>query len=380
MTAPLEGIRVLDLSRILAGPFAGQTFADLGAEVIKIEAPGGDDTRTWGPPFIERGGDSSAAYYYAANRGKKSVVADFTTPEGQDFVRRLAAEADVLIENFKLGGLAKYGLDHETLSKINPRLVYCSITGFGQTGPYADRAGYDYLIQGMSGLMSITGEPEGDPQRVGVAVIDLFSGLYAVIGVLSALHERDRTGKGQHVDIALLDCAAAMLANQAMNYFASGNAPGRIGNQHPNIVPYQVFPVSDGNIIIAVGNDGQYRKLCDVLDRPEMASDPDFATNRDRVANRDKLIPLLSAETRRWSKTALLDALREVKVPAGPINSIAEIMNDPQLEARGLRIQPGGVEGLRTPIMFSRSDLATDETAPALDEHGVVVRTRGFTQ
>ncbi|SMH38371.1 CaiB/BaiF CoA-transferase family protein [Maritimibacter sp. HL-12] len=379
MGAPLEGIRVLDLSRILAGPFAGQTFADLGAEVIKVEAPGGDDTRTWGPPFIAREDDRSAAYYYAANRGKKSVVADFTTPEGRDFVRSLAVEADVLIENFKFGGLAKYALDYEALAKINPRLVYCSITGFGQTGPYADRAGYDYLIQGMSGLMSITGEPEGDPQRVGVAVTDLFSGLYAVIGVLSALRERDRTGMGQQVDIALLDSAAAMLANQAMNYFATGDAPGRIGNQHPNIVPYQVVPVSDGSIIIAVGNDRQYRNLCDVLARPELASDPDFATNRVRVANRDKLIPLLSAETRRWTKAALLAALDVVKVPAGPINSIAEILDDPQIEARGMRIKPGGVEGLRTPILFSRSALAIDKTAPSLDEHGEAVRGQGFT-
>jgi crotonobetainyl-CoA:carnitine CoA-transferase CaiB-like acyl-CoA transferase len=374
MSAPLAGLKVLDLSRILAGPFAGQTLADLGATVIKVEAPGGDDTRTWGPPFIDRDGDRSAAYFYAANRGKKSVVVDFTTPDGQDFVRKLAGQADVLLENFKVGGLDKYGLGYPALSALNPRLVYCSITGFGQDGPYADRAGYDYMIQGMSGLMSITGQPDGEPQRVGVAVTDLFSGLYSVIGILAALRERDRTGRGQHVDIALLDCATAMLANQAMNYFATGEAPGRTGNGHPNIVPYQVFPVSDGDVIVASGNDGQYRRFCEAVGRPALAADPDYATNRDRVARRAVLVPLLAEATRAWRRDDLLAALRSVGVPAGPINTIAQVFEDEQVDARGLHIRPEGVDGVRAPFRFSESELETSRTAPGLDQHGAEIR------
>jgi crotonobetainyl-CoA:carnitine CoA-transferase CaiB-like acyl-CoA transferase len=378
MGAPLAGLKVLDLSRILAGPFAGQTLADLGATVIKVEAPGGDDTRTWGPPFIERGDDRTAAYFYAANRGKKSVVADFTAAEGQAFVRNLAAEADVLLENFKVGGLVKYGLDYPALSALNPRLVYCSITGFGQDGPYAERAGYDYMIQGMSGLMSITGTPDGEPQRVGVAVADLFSGLYAVIGILAALRERDRTGHGQHVDIALLDCATAMLANQAMNYLATGTAPGRTGNAHPNIVPYQVFPVADGEVIVATGNDGQYRRFCEVVGRPALAADPAYTTNRDRVTRREALVPLLAEATRAWTRDDLLAALHGVGVPAGPINSIAQALDDEQVRARGMRIRPDGIEGIRSPFRFSDSTLDTSRTAPRLDEHGDKVRKNGF--
>jgi crotonobetainyl-CoA:carnitine CoA-transferase CaiB-like acyl-CoA transferase len=378
MSAPLAGLKVLDLSRILAGPFAGQTLADLGATVIKVEAPGGDDTRTWGPPFIDRDGDRSAAYFYAANRGKKSVVVDFTTPDGQDFVRKLAGQADVLLENFKVGGLDKYGLGYPALSALNPRLVYCSITGFGQDGPYADRAGYDYMIQGMSGLMSITGQPDGEPQRVGVAVTDLFSGLYSVIGILAALRERDRTGRGQHVDIALLDCATAMLANQAMNYFATGEAPGRTGNGHPNIVPYQVFPVSDGDVIVASGNDGQYRRFCEAVGRPALAADPDYATNRDRVARRAVLVPLLAEATRAWRRDDLLAALRSVGVPAGPINTIAQVFEDEQVDARGLHIRPEGVDGVRAPFRFSESELETSRTAPGLDQHGAEIRETGF--
>jgi crotonobetainyl-CoA:carnitine CoA-transferase CaiB-like acyl-CoA transferase len=378
MAAPLAGLKVLDLSRILAGPFAGQTLADLGATVIKVEAPGGDDTRTWGPPFIDRDGDRSAAYFYAANRGKKSVAADFTTPEGQDFVRSLAAQADVLLENFKVGGLAKYGLDYPALAAINPGLVYCSITGFGQDGPYADRAGYDYLIQGMSGLMSITGTTEGEPQRVGVAVTDLFSGLYGVIGILAALRDRDRTGRGQHLDIALMDCATAMLANQAMNFFATGVAPGRTGNGHPNIVPYQVFPVADGDVIVATGNDGQWRRFCEVLNRGDLAADPAYATNRDRVTRRDTLVPLLTEATKEWGRDELLGALRAVGVPAGPINSIAQVFEDEQVLARGLHIRPEGVDGVRSPFRFSDSTLDTSRTAPKLDQHGEDVRTNGF--
>jgi crotonobetainyl-CoA:carnitine CoA-transferase CaiB-like acyl-CoA transferase len=378
MAAPLAGLKVLDLSRILAGPFAGQTLADLGATVIKVEAPEGDDTRTWGPPFIDRDGDRTAAYFYAANRGKKSVATDFATAEGQETVRSLAREADVLLENFKVGGLAKFGLDYPALAALNPRLVYCSITGFGQDGPYAERAGYDYMIQGMSGLMSITGQPDGEPQRVGVAVTDLFSGLYAVIGILAALRERDRTGRGQHVDIALLDCATAMLANQAMNYFATGEAPGRTGNGHPNIVPYQVFPVADGEVIVASGNDAQYRRFCEVLDRPALAADPAFATNRDRVTRRDTLVPLLAEATRAWRRDDLLAALRAVGVPAGPINSIAQVFEDEQVRARGLHIRPEGVDGVRAPFRFSDSTLETARTAPRLDQHGAEVRARGF--
>jgi crotonobetainyl-CoA:carnitine CoA-transferase CaiB-like acyl-CoA transferase len=378
MAAPLAGLKVLDLSRILAGPFAGQTLADLGATVIKVEAPGGDDTRTWGPPFIDRDGDRSAAYFYAANRGKKSVAADFTTPEGQDFVRSLAAQADVLLENFKVGGLAKYGLDYPALAAINPGLVYCSITGFGQDGPYADRAGYDYLIQGMSGLMSITGTTEGEPQRVGVAVTDLFSGLYGVIGILAALRDRDRTGRGQHLDIALMDCATAMLANQAMNFFATGVAPGRTGNGHPNIVPYQVFPVADGDVIVATGNDAQWRRFCEVLNRGDLAADPAYATNRDRVTRRDTLVPLLTEATKEWGRDELLGALRAVGVPAGPINSIAQVFEDEQVLARGLHIRPEGVDGVRSPFRFSDSTLDTSRTAPMLDQHGEDVRTNGF--
>lgn len=376
--APLTGLKVLDLARILAGPWASQTLADLGATVIKIEAPAGDDTRTWGPPFIEREGDRSAAYYYACNRGKKSVVVDLATEEGQGFVRELAAEADVVVENFKVGGLAKYGLDYPTLAKANPGLVYCSITGFGQDGPYASRAGYDYLIQGMSGLMSITGAPGGEPMRTGVAVTDLFSGLYAVIGIQAALAERARTGRGQHVDISLLDCATAVLANQAMNYFASGTPPGRTGNTHPNVVPYQVFPVSDGNIIIATGNDGQYRRLCEVLDLPEMAQDPQFATNADRIERRGELIPRLVAATQGWTRDALVAALKEANVPAGPINTIDLVFQDPQVLARGMRIQPDGVDGIRAPLRFSDGELVLDHTAPKLGEHSAEVRAKGF--
>jgi len=378
MAAPLEGLKVLDLSRILAGPFAGQTLADLGATVIKVEAPGGDDTRTWGPPFIARDGDRSAAYFYAANRGKRSVVADFGKAEDLALVRNLAAQADVLLENFKVGGLARFGLDYPALAAANPGLVYCSITGFGQDGPYADRAGYDYLIQGMSGLMSITGASDGEPQRVGVAITDLVSGLYSVIGILAALRERDRTGRGQQLDISLLDSATAILANQAMNYFASGTAPGRLGNIHPNIVPYQVFPVADGEVIIAAGNDAQYRRLCGVLGCPDLAEAPEYATNGDRVRRREALVPLLISATRAWSRDDLLAALEAVKVPAGPINSIAQVIEDEQIKARGMHIRPEGVDGLRSPFRFSDSTLETSRTAPMPDQHGHAIRDKGF--
>jgi crotonobetainyl-CoA:carnitine CoA-transferase CaiB-like acyl-CoA transferase len=363
---PLAGLRVLELARILAGPWIGQTLADLGADVVKVEAPEGDDTRKWGPPFIEHDGDRSAAYFHGCNRGKKSVTADFRTEEGRAVVLDLASRADVLIENFKVGGLAKYGLDFKTLAAINPGLVYCSITGFGQTGPYAARAGYDFLIQGMSGLMSITGEPDGQPMKVGVAVTDIFTGLYGVIGIQAALAQRALTGRGQHIDLSLLDSATAILANQAMNFLATGTAPGRLGNGHPNIVPYQVFPVSDGFIIIATGNDRQYVALCNVIGRPELSDDPRFKKNSDRVANRDALVPLLSEATAVFAKQDLLSQLDAVAVPAGPINTIDDVFADPQVIYRGTEIHPGGLPGVRSPWVFSESDLSVEHPAPAL--------------
>lgn len=363
---PLAGLRVLELARILAGPWIGQTLADLGADVIKVEAPEGDDTRKWGPPFIEHDGDRSAAYFHGCNRGKKSVTADFRTEEGRAVVLDLASRADVLIENFKVGGLAKYGLDYDSLAAINPGLVYCSITGFGQTGPYAARAGYDFLIQGMSGLMSITGEPDGQPMKVGVAVTDIFTGLYGVIGIQAALAQRASTGRGQHIDLSLLDSATAILANQAMNFLATGTVPGRLGNGHPNIVPYQVFPVSDGFIIIATGNDRQYVALCNVIGRPELSEDPRFKTNSDRVANRDALVPLMSEATAAFGKQDLLSRLDAVSVPAGPINTIDDVFADPQVIDRGMEIHPGGIPGVRSPWVFSDSDLSIEDPAPAL--------------
>ena len=362
--APLDGLKVVELARILAGPWAGQVLADLGATVVKVEGPDGDDTRTWGPPFIDHAGDRSAAYFHAANRGKTSVLADFATPEGQAVVRDLVAGADIVIENFKVGGLAKYGLDYDSLSALNPRIVWCSVTGFGQDGPYAHRAGYDFIIQGMSGLMSVTGEPDGQPQKVGVAVTDIFTGLYGVIGILAAIEQRHRTGRGQRIDMALLDVATAITANQAMNYLASGKAPRRMGNAHPNIVPYQVFDCADGHIIIAVGNDGQFRRFCHVLGLAELAADPAHATNPQRLARRDTLVATLQAATRQRAKADLLAACEAAGVPAGPINDMAEVFADPQVIARRLRIDPGGVPGVRTPILFSDADLRTDRPAP----------------
>lgn len=363
---PLKGLKVVELARILAGPWIGQSLADLGAEVIKVEAPQGDDTRTWGPPFIERDGDKTAAYFYAANRGKTSVVANFRTEEGRAQVLELMKDADILIENFKVGGLKKYGLDYDTLSQINPRLIYCSITGFGQTGPYATRAGYDFLLQGMSGLMSITGEPERQPQKVGVAVTDVVTGLYGTIGILAAVEQRHTTGKGQRIDMSLLDCATAMLANQAMNYLATGDSPNRKGNAHPNIAPYQVVPTSDGHIIIAVGNDGQFQRLCGVLSRGDLGETADYATNQLRVANRDALTKQIEMETSKRTSAELLTALEAATVPAGPINSIEQALTDPQIQARGMVVEAEGVRGLRGPWVFSDAELSTDRTAPVL--------------
>lgn len=361
-TAPLEGLKVLELARILAGPWIGQTLSELGADVIKIESPEGDDTRTWGPPFIEREDDRSAAYFHACNRGKRSVTADFSTDEGRDLVLKLAASADVLVENFKVGGLKKFGLDYESLKAVNPRLIYCSVTGFGQAGPYATRAGYDFMIQGMSGIMDVTGDPGGEPQKVGVAIADIFTGVYGVVGIQAALIQRERTGLGQHIDMALFDCMTTVLANQAMNFLASGKVPKRLGNAHPNIAPYQTFPVSDGHMIIACGNDGQYVRLCGVLG---IEADPLYTTNALRVQNRDSLIPLIEAKTIGWNRTDILAALEKAGVPAGPINTVEDVFADPQFQYREMKVDAGGVPGLRTPLRFSDAELKLGRRSPA---------------
>jgi crotonobetainyl-CoA:carnitine CoA-transferase CaiB-like acyl-CoA transferase len=366
MTAPLAGVRVIELARILAGPWAGQTLADLGADVIKVEAPEGDDTRRWGPPFITHEGETSAAYFHAANRGKRSVVCDFRTPEGQEAVRRLVAGADVVIENFKVGGLAKYGLDYAGLSALNPRLIYCSITGFGQTGPYAHRAGYDFVIQGMAGVMSVTGTPEGQPQKVGIAVADILTGVYATTAILAALHQRGQTGAGQHIDMALMDVTVALMANQSMNYLASGTAPVKLGNAHPNLAPYAVFDCADGWVILATGNDAQYRRLCGILGLDALATDPAYATNADRLANRAALTGAITAATRLRTKADLLAACEAEGVPAGPINDLAEVFADPQVLARAMQFDAGGVPGVRSPFTFSGADLALGRPSPRL--------------
>ncbi|MBB2675072.1 UNVERIFIED_ORG: crotonobetainyl-CoA:carnitine CoA-transferase CaiB-like acyl-CoA transferase [Rhizobium esperanzae] len=373
---PLAGIRVIELARVLAGPWAGQMLADLGADVIKVENPdGGDDTRQWGPPFVEGadGENLSAAYYHAANRGKRSIAADLKSPEGRDLVRRLVATADVVIENFKLGGLAKYGLDYQSLRRLNPKLVYCSITGFGQTGPYASLAGYDYIVQGMSGFMSITGEPDGQPMKAGVAIADIFTGIYAVSAIEAALIHALKTGEGQLVDMALLDVQSAVLANQNMNYLVSGAAPTRLGNAHPNISPYEVVPAADGYLILAVGNDGQFRRLT-ILGLETIAGDERFATNRARVGNRAELRRLVSTETLKWQKADLLRACEENSVPAGAINTIEEMFADPQVRARGLRIDLADaagtlIPGVRTPVVLSETPLHYVRPSPRLDEH-----------
>jgi len=378
MEAPLKGIRVLELARILAGPWIGQTLADLGADVIKVESPAGDDTRTWGPPFVagKDGEKLDAAYFHACNRGKRSVVLDFTTEEGQEAVRRLAAQSDVLLENFKVGGLAKYGLDYESLRKINPRLIYCSVTGFGQDGPYAHRAGYDYIVQGMSGIMDLTGEPDREPQKIGVAFADIFTGLYGVIAVQAALAQRERTGEGQQIDMALLDCMTGVLANQALNFLVSGKAPRRLGNAHPNIAPYQVFPTADGHLIVAVGNDRQFVKFCALLGRPDLATDERYLTNALRVQNRDTLTPELAAETAKIERDTLLKMLEDAGVPGGPINTVADVFADPQIAHRQMRVDTphsgaaaGTSPGVRTPIRFSGAELALERGVPRLGEH-----------
>ena len=368
MNAPLQGLKVVELARILAGPWAGQTLSDLGAEVTKVEAPQGDDTRRWGPPFIEREGDTSAAYFHSCNRGKKSVTIDFRTEDGQAQLKALLADADILIENFKVGGLAKYGLDYANLKCEFPALIYCSVTGFGQTGPYAHRAGYDFIIQGMSGLMSITGEPGGQPQKSGVAITDIFTGVYAVSGILAAVFQRQTTGKGQHIDMSLLDVAASVTANQAMNYLATGDAPGMMGNAHMNLTPYQVFDCADGHIIIATGNDPQYQRLCLLLGVEEMGVEARFATNADRIANRDEMTRLLTARTSEISKTDLLAACEAHGVPAGPINDMGEMLDDPQIKARGMQIELDGIPSVRSPFVFSDAELALHRASPKLGE------------
>jgi len=379
MLGPLAGLRVLELARILAGPWAGQILADLGADVVKVERKGaGDDTRGWGPPFVEAadGGHLGAAYFHATNRGKRSIEVDFESEDGRRIVKKLAARSDVLIENFKVGGLAKFGLDYASLSKENPRLIYCSVTGFGQSGPYATRAGYDLMAQGMGGIMDLTGAPEGEPQRAGVPVADIFTGIYSVVGVLAALIERGRTGRGCQVDTALVDSQIGVLANQALNYLVSGKVPKRIGNAHPNIVPYQVFPAADGLIIIATGNDSQFAKLCAVLGEPKIAEEASYRANSDRLANREQLIARLSALTRRWHRGDLLEKLEAVGVPAGPINSLDQVFSDPQVVHRGMRIDPpsaaakaGKIPGVRTPIIIGGRPMAAERPSPRLGEH-----------
>ncbi|MDJ1635950.1 CaiB/BaiF CoA transferase family protein [Rhizobium rhizogenes] len=374
---PLTGIRVIELARVLAGPWAGQMLADLGADVIKVENPdGGDDTRQWGPPFVEGkdGENLSAAYYHSTNRGKRSVIADLRTEEGQELVRRLVLTADVVIENFKLGGLVKYGLDYESLRKINPKLVYCSITGFGQTGPYAGLAGYDYIVQGMSGFMSITGEPDGQPMKAGVAIADIFTGIYAVSAIEAALIHVLKTGEGQLVDMALLDVQSAVLANQNMNYLISGKAPVRLGNAHPNISPYEVVPTADGYLILAIGNDGQFRRLCAILGIDSHADDERYATNKARVAHRHDVRAFISAKTLTWNKADLLKACEDNAVPAGAINTIEDMFADPQIKARGLRIDLEDAVGtvipsVRTPVVLSETPLTYTRPSPRLGEH-----------
>ena len=369
-SAPLAGLKVIELARVLAGPWAGQTLSDLGAEVIKIESPDGDDTRKWGPPFVTRDEDVSAAYFHSTNRGKASHVVDLRTREGQARVRDMVQGADILIENFKVGGLAKYGLDYDSLSALNPRLIYCSITGFGQDGPYAHRAGYDFIIQGMSGLMSVTGAREGQPQKTGVAITDIFTGVYATTAILSAVHQRSQTGKGQHIDMALLDVAVSVTANQALNYLTTGNVPGRMGNAHMNLTPYEVFDCADGHIIIATGNDGQYQRLCHLLGLADMAEDAAFLRNSDRIANRGEMIARLTAATRTFSAADLLAACEDSGVPAGPINNLQQVFDDPQVIARGMQVDCDGVPGVRAPIRFSDADLSIHRPAPKLGEDG----------
>ncbi|MEI9407809.1 CaiB/BaiF CoA-transferase family protein [Mesorhizobium salmacidum] len=374
---PLKGVRVVELARILAGPWAGQLLADLGADVIKVESPdGGDDTRKWGPPFVigHDGENLSAAYYHSCNRGKRSIAIDFSTPDGAETVRRLVATADVLIENFKLGGLKKYGLDHDSLKKINPRLVYCSITGFGQDGPYAPRAGYDFIIQAMAGMMSITGEAGREPQKAGVAISDIFTGLYSVIAIQAALRHAEQTGEGQHIDMALFDTQISALGNQNLNYLVSGKSPVQMGNAHMNIAPYEVLPVRDGHIILAVGNDGQFAKFCAAVGLDDLPANPDFTTNPARVANRVDLRARIIEALKTWDRDPLLAKLEAASVPASPINTIGQMFADPQTIARGMRLDLDDGHGnrlpsVRAPMVMSGTPLTYERPSPRLGEH-----------
>ncbi|NVP56490.1 CaiB/BaiF CoA transferase family protein [Mycoplana rhizolycopersici] len=380
-TLPLSGIRVIELARVLAGPWAGQMLADLGADVIKVENPdGGDDTRAWGPPFVTgRDGENlSSAYYHSTNRNKRAITLDFRSAEDLEVARRLVRTADVVIENFKVGGLEKYGLDYKSLAAENPRLVYCAITGFGQDGPYAARAGYDYIVQGMSGFMSVTGAPDGEPMKAGVAIADIFTGIYSVAAIQAALIYAMRTGKGQQIDMALLDVQSAVMANQNMNYLVSGVAPTRLGNAHPNITPYEVIETADGHIILAVGNDGQFQRFCAILGREDLPADERFSTNKSRVKHRADLRPLILEQSRNWTKADLLSACERNGVPAGPINSIAETFDDPQIKARGMRLdladsEGNTIPGVRTPIVFSETPLFYNRPSPRLGEHSAEI-------
>ncbi len=380
----LQGIKVLDLSRVLAGPWATQLLADFGAEVIKVERPGeGDETRQWGPPDVVSadGAVSEAAYFLCANRGKQSVAVDMALPEGQRLIRALAAGCDVLVENFKVGGLKRYGLDYDSLKAVNPRLVYCSITGFGQDGPYAQRPGYDFIIQGMGGLMSVTGEPDGEPMKVGVALTDILTGLYAANAIQAALRHRDRTGEGQHIDMALLDVQVAVMANQAANYLATGQNPRRLGNAHPNIVPYQPFRTADGWLTVAVGNDGQFGRLCRAIGRGDLAEDPRFAGNAQRAAGRDSLVPQLQAALVAHGTGHWLQVLADVAVPAGAINTLSQVFDDPQVRHRGMRTalpHPGlgEVPGVACPVKMSATPPGSHRAPPMLGEHTRTVLAR----
>lgn len=373
---PLAGLKVVDLARVLAGPFAGQVLADLGADVVKVESPAGDDTRKWGPPYVTRAdGRQESAYYHACNRGKRGVVADFADPDDLAFVKQLCRDADVVIENFKVGNLKRFGLDYESLATDNPRLVYCSITGFGQTGPYAPRPGYDFVVQGMSGIMALTGEPEGMPMKVGVSMSDLSCGLWSVIAIQSALLMRERTGHGQHIDMALLDCSVALLANQGLSYLASGENPPRMGNAHAQVAPYQVYALADGHFILATGNDEQFRKLARIIGRDDLANHPELQTNTGRLANREWMNAEIAKEALRFTKAEMLTLCEAQGVPVGPINTVGEVFADPQVQARGMLVEVGeGLPSIRSPFNFSDAELALDRASPMHGEHATEIK------
>ena len=377
MSAPLKGIKVLELARVLAGPWAGQVLSDLGAEVIKVESPIGDETRKWGPPFVEgKDGPLDAAYFHSCNRGKRSIVLDFKNKDDLEAAQILAEQSDVIIENFKVNSLKKFRLDYESLSSKNHGLIYCSITGFGQTGPYSNKPGYDYIIQALSGIMDLTGEPENEPQKMGVAFADIFTGLYGVIAIQSALKVRDENGKGQNLDLSLMDSMTAVLANQASNYFISGTSPTRLGNRHPNIVPYQPFPTKDGYLIIAIGNNLQFLRLCEALNLKNLVDNPEYDTNEKRVKNREQIIEIISLKTKEFTRQSLQSLLDQFLVPVGRVNKVGDALKDPQVKHRNLEIKMphpkakvGNTSGLRTPINFSKSSLELSKGVPLLGEH-----------